>query len=78
MREEREVREKEVERGSKIPGSFFYSHHTHTNTHTHTHTHTHTMGCCKVGCCQMSRVAKKSVRESKDSIVCVYMLPVVV
>ena len=43
MREEREVREKEVERGSKIPGSFFYSHHTHTNTHTHTHTHTHTL-----------------------------------
>ena len=36
---EREVREKEVERGSKIPGSSFYSH-----THTHTHTHTATQG----------------------------------
>ena len=33
---------------------------------------------CKVGCCQMSRAAKRSVRESKDSIICVYMLPVVV
>ena len=31
---EREVSEKEVERGSKFPGSFLYSH-----THTHTHTH---------------------------------------